>query len=94
MEYSCICGACTVTSNHKPMAVYCCHCSDCQKSSGTDYQVNARFKPGQLKINAPEGGLRNFRKEESLAERVYCRTCQVRVYVDRWGQDGSLALQV
>ena len=48
----------------------------------------------QLRVEAPKDGLARFRKEGSLAERVYCRTCHVRVFVDRWDDNGALMLQV
>ncbi len=48
----------------------------------------------QLRVEAPKDGLARFRKEGSLAERVYCRTCHVRVFVDRWDDDGVLTTQV
>ena len=47
---TCICGACELCTETQPLIVYACHCTTCQATSGTDYQLNARFKPGQASL--------------------------------------------
>ena len=37
----CSCGAVRYRLTSKPMMVHCCHCSDCQRLTGSTYAVNA-----------------------------------------------------
>lgn len=45
---ACICGKIELCADEQPLIVYLCHCIRCQTTSGTDYQHNARFEPGQV----------------------------------------------
>ncbi|KAF2796069.1 hypothetical protein K505DRAFT_323589 [Melanomma pulvis-pyrius CBS 109.77] len=37
----CTCGALTYTMNAKPLIVHCCHCTWCQRETGTAFLLNA-----------------------------------------------------
>jgi hypothetical protein len=37
----CACGAVRYRMTSAPMAVHCCHCSDCQRQTGSAFVLNA-----------------------------------------------------
>ena len=50
MEGECGCGAATYRLTAKPMFVHCCHCSDCQKQSGSAYVLNALIESDRVEV--------------------------------------------
>ena len=74
---TCVCGACKLLAEAQPLIVYACHCETCQVTSGTDYQLNARFEPGQASFMTPSsGGKRAWTPQASILHRKY-------IYLDR-----------
>lgn len=41
LEGRCACGEVRYRLNAKPMFVHCCHCSDCQRLTGSAFAINA-----------------------------------------------------
>jgi hypothetical protein len=46
----CICGEIHYTVNCKPMFVHCCHCSWCQRETGSAFALNALIESERLSI--------------------------------------------
>lgn len=46
----CICGEVHYTLNCKPLFVHCCHCSWCQRETGSAFAVNALIESEQLSV--------------------------------------------
>ena len=70
----CGCGAVRFEITEPPLAAGYCHCTRCQRRTGTAAAVSARVAPGAVRITAgedqigawdPEGGLR----------KSFCRAC-------------------
>ncbi len=49
----CACGTVSYTLSAKPMAVHCCHCTDCQRLSGAAYAINAIIETDHVTIDGP-----------------------------------------
>ncbi len=49
-EGGCACGAVRYRMNDKPMYVHCCHCTDCQRHSGSAFALNALIESGRLDL--------------------------------------------
>lgn len=50
---SCGCGEVTYELASNPIAVHCCHCTHCQKQSGSAYVLNAIIEAEHVKTNGP-----------------------------------------
>ncbi len=49
----CGCGAVTYRMTSRPMLVHCCHCSDCQRQTGSAYVLNALIEADRVQIEGP-----------------------------------------
>ena len=49
-EARCACGTVQFTVTHKPMFVHCCHCTWCQRESGSAFALNALVETDRLAI--------------------------------------------
>jgi hypothetical protein len=54
-------------------AVYC-HCTRCQRRTGTAASASARIEPGSLRVTEGEENLRAWAPEGGL-EKVFCARC-------------------
>jgi len=56
MEGGCACSAVRYRLTSKPLFVHCCHCTWCQRESGSAFAVNAMIETDRVRLfgNAPE----------------------------------------
>jgi len=56
MQGGCICGAVRYRLKTDPMFVHCCHCTWCQRETGSAFAVNALMETSNIEIliGAPE----------------------------------------
>lgn len=56
MEGGCTCGEIRYRLEAKPMIVHCCHCSWCQRETGSAFAINAMIESSRLMLlsGAPE----------------------------------------
>jgi hypothetical protein len=54
LEGGCACGAVRYRLNAEPMFVHCCHCRDCQRQSGTGFNLNALIEADQVEMLSGE----------------------------------------
>lgn len=90
MHIECPCGAVGIdTPCDAPLHVYFCHCRDCQKQSGSAFQIVAIFTPEPLRacLLDPESPAALQLTEWSrpadsgrTLESHNCKTCGMRVY--------------
>ncbi|HET9413573.1 MAG TPA: GFA family protein [Pseudolabrys sp.] len=50
MEGGCTCGAVRYRLNAQPLFVHCCHCTWCQRESGSAFAVNAFIEASQVEL--------------------------------------------
>lgn len=50
MEGGCSCGAVRYRLTDKPMFVHCCHCTWCQRETGSAFAVNALIEASQVEL--------------------------------------------
>ena len=50
MEGGCTCGAVRYRMKTKPMIVHCCHCSWCQRETGSAFAVNAFIEASEVEL--------------------------------------------
>jgi hypothetical protein len=56
------------------VAALYCHCTRCQRRTGTGRSANARLEPGSVRVLAGENKLRSWAPEGG-AEKVFCGSC-------------------
>jgi len=74
MTGGCGCGAVRFEVTEPFLSASYCHCTRCQRRSGTAASANARVAPGSVRITAGEGELRVWAPEGG-AEKVFCGLC-------------------
>lgn len=53
-EGGCTCGHVRYQVNSEPMIVHCCHCSWCQRQSGSAFAVNALIEADRVQLTSVE----------------------------------------
>ena len=49
----CGCGAVTYVMNADPIIVHCCHCSECQRQTGSAFVLNALVESEHVTVEGP-----------------------------------------
>jgi len=77
----CHCGAIRFEAEVDPNAAGICHCTDCQKLSGTAYRVSIQARAGTFRLLA--GTPRIYTKTAdsgTLREQAFCERCGSPLY--------------
>jgi len=86
----CGCGLVRFEIGEPLVAAAYCHCTRCQRRTGTATQASARLVPGSLKLLSGEQHLRGWNAGSGL-EKVFCRECGSAVFA-RDPADGAVAI--
>ena len=70
----CGCGGVRFEVTAPPVSAQYCHCTRCQRRSGTGASANAQVEPGSFQILQGEDRLRAW-KPEGGAEKWFCGDC-------------------
>ena len=70
----CGCGAVTFEVTAPPISAQYCHCTRCQRRTGTAASASARLEAGSFQILSGEETLRAW-KPEGGAEKWFCGDC-------------------
>jgi hypothetical protein len=70
----CLCGGVRFEVNEPPVSASYCHCTRCQRRTGTAVSVNARIVPGSLRITAGEELVRTFAPPDGFP-KAFCSAC-------------------
>ena len=72
----CACGGIKYQVNSKPLAMFNCHCSDCQKASGGTFVAVALFKEKDLSIRSGSPKyFRTYGESKRWTDRGFCQNC-------------------
>jgi hypothetical protein len=82
----CVCGAIRYEVSEPFESSSYCHCTRCQRRTGTAASANARAKPGTFRIIQGEDRLRSWNPPEG-AEKFFCGDCGSALF-SRSGPDG------
>jgi hypothetical protein len=75
----CMCGAVRFEVAEPLVSASYCHCTRCQRRSGTAASANARVAPGSLRFVEGEHLLRGWRPPDGF-EKVFCSACGSSVF--------------
>lgn len=90
LEGSCGCGAVTYTMSTEPMLVHCCHCTECQKQTGSAFVLNAIIEADRVSCAGPitEHVLSTPSGKGQIITR--CADCGVAVFSNYLSREGKL----
>lgn len=77
----CQCGAVTYEIRGEPLALYTCHCTDCQKQSASAFGMSMRVRTEDLAIT--DGALSDFTQTADSGRekrQTFCANCGSRIY--------------
>ena len=70
----CLCGAVRFEVSEPFVSSNYCHCTRCQRRTGTAASVNARAKPGTFRVTEGQDHIRSWQPPEG-AEKFFCGNC-------------------
>jgi hypothetical protein len=70
----CLCGGVRFEVTERPVSAAYCHCTRCQRRTGTAASASAKLVPGSLRILAGEELLRAYEPEGGFA-KIFCSRC-------------------
>jgi hypothetical protein len=70
----CLCGGVRFEVTEPPVVAGWCHCTRCQRRTGTSGSVQARLVPGSLHMLQGEGLLHAYQPLDGFA-KVFCSAC-------------------
>jgi hypothetical protein len=71
----CLCGKVRFEVTERPSTAGYCHCTRCQRRTGTASSVQARIDGRTLRILQGEELLKGWRHPDGGAEKLFCREC-------------------
>ena len=79
IQGGCLCGKVRFALTELPQSVGYCHCTRCQRRSGTAASASARPQPGSFRIVSGDEHLRAWRPADG-AEKWFCGDCGSALY--------------
>ena len=70
----CLCGAVRFEVTEPPLFASYCHCTRCQRRTGTAASAQARIKPGSLRVTEGEDLVRAWEPPDG-SPKVFCSAC-------------------
>jgi hypothetical protein len=87
-EGGCSCGAVRYRLEGEPMFVHCCHCTNCQRQTGSAFVLNLLIETDRVELLAGEPVAIDVPRDDGSTQTIWrCPECQVAVY-SRYGNDG------
>ena len=81
LEGSCQCGEVHYQIKGEPLVLYRCHCTECQKQSGSGFGMSMWVRNDDFKIL--RGSLKHFHRIADSGGKIecfFCGNCGVRIY--------------
>jgi hypothetical protein len=70
----CLCGAVRFTVSEPLVSAGYCHCTRCQRRTGTAASAQARIAPGSLRVTAGESLVRSYDPPDGFS-KMFCGEC-------------------
>ncbi len=81
LDGRCTCGAVKYQITAKPLFVYCCHCTWCQRETGSAFALNAMIEASRVELLEGEPELVSVPSPSGNGQKVFrCPTCRVTVW--------------
>lgn len=80
-EGGCACGALRYRMRDRPLFVHCCHCTWCQRETGSAFVLNALIEARNVEVTKGEAAEVPVPSASGKGQRIFrCPTCQVAVW--------------
>lgn len=80
MKGGCSCGAVRYRMTTQPMIVHCCHCSWCQRETGSAFVINAVIESDRLMVDGTPDYVVTPSESGKGQEIARCPTCRVALW--------------
>jgi hypothetical protein len=92
---SCFCGAIKYRLTSAPMFVHCCHCSDCQRQTGSAFVINAIIETNRIEVLSGEPEVVPMPTGSGSPHDIYrCATCKTALWSDYGGRPAMRFVRV
>ena len=71
---ACLCGTVRFEVTAPLVVAGYCHCTRCQRRTGTAASISARIAPGSLRVTAGQDRVKSWRPPDGFA-KVFCADC-------------------
>ena len=89
LQGQCVCGAVKYRLTAAPLFVNCCHCTDCQRQTGSAFAVNAIIEAKHVKARGASVIVTLPTDSGSPHDVTRCPKCQTALWSD-YGRRGNL----
>src|ERR1700733_11053706 len=87
MEGGCTCGAIRYRLDDTPLIVHCCHCSWCQRETGSAFVINAMIESARVSLLSGAPELVHTPSASGRGQKIMrCPTCKVALW-SHYSQD-------
>jgi len=77
----CSCGTVRYRLASEPMFVHCCHCTNCQRQTGTAFVINLLIEADRVQVTAGEPRAVPLPRDDGSEQVVFrCPACQVALF--------------
>lgn len=95
MTGRCTCGAVRYEMVETPLFTHCCHCSWCQRETGTAFVLNALIETEYLKVLSGDPVVVDTPSESGKGQRIRrCPDCQVALWSTYGGSEAVSFVRV
>lgn len=93
LKGGCLCGRVRYTLKGAPMATTVCHCTHCQKVSGSAFSVNLVVRKDQVVFDGHMGSYRDTAESGNILHRRFCSNCGSSLASEPEARPGVLVLK-
>jgi hypothetical protein len=76
----CLCGAVRFELAAAPVEAYYCHCTRCQRRTGSGASAQARIDGGGFRLVSGEELVKGWRHPDGGFEKFFCRECGAHLF--------------
>jgi hypothetical protein len=76
----CCCGSLRADARTEPEIVAMCHCTECQRRTGSTFGVSSYFKVSDVEVSGPSTSYVRTGTSGNKVETHFCPTCGSTVY--------------
>jgi hypothetical protein len=90
----CLCGAVRFELRAPPRSASYCHCTRCQRRTGTAASAQAQVDGGAFRITAGDDRLQVWRHPDGGWEKGFCRTCGGHLFSRDPGDPAQMSIRM
>jgi len=83
MTGGCLCGRVRYTVTGEPTSAYLCHCSDCQRFTGSAFLTGMAFPASSVSAQGELKTYSNTSEAGRQVRRLFCPNCGSGVFAER-----------